>query len=513
MNRLALWLDNPILVKHARSRLRRMQLLPSIAVVMVLALSVVLLGYQYDGLKGGSAFGGLMTLQLVILGIMGASQVSSSVGKARESGILDFHRASPMPPFQEALGFFFGAPIREYLMFAATLPFALVCVWMGRPKPLGFVQLMASLVMVAWALHSISLLNALAGKGGKAGNNRGVIALVMFLIFGASWIMANFSLLSISVDERPLGHFFEIQLPWLVILALDILPPIGFLLVASTRKLASERAHPLSKAQAVGFLATGAVLLLGGLWKVDTDFYWTLFVLYALIVGSVVLTFAITPSLDEFSKGIRKAAKEGRKYPSAWSDRGLNRIGIFCFCGVVLVVPTIAWQAVERPVGWVGQVGPVSYSLPIAIGVLVVAYFGLASQFFQLRFGKRGTIFFALFLFAAWLLPLACGAIAAASAAQKRTPDSPPDVWSPAITSLSPIFGIAVSSGVGDMPGLYQAKAAALLPALSFALLFNNLVTSARRRVEKEIHPEPAPDPAADAKPDLDELAEPMMVS
>ena len=40
MNRLALWLDNPILVKHVRSRLRRVQMLPSIAVVMVIALSI-----------------------------------------------------------------------------------------------------------------------------------------------------------------------------------------------------------------------------------------------------------------------------------------------------------------------------------------------------------------------------------------------------------------------------------------------------------------------------------------
>ena len=94
MNRLALWLDNPILVKHARSRLRRMQLLPAIAVVIVLGLSIVLIGYQYNGLNGGQTFGGLMTLQLVVLGIMGASQVGTSVAKARDSGILDLDRKS-----------------------------------------------------------------------------------------------------------------------------------------------------------------------------------------------------------------------------------------------------------------------------------------------------------------------------------------------------------------------------------------------------------------------------------
>ena len=324
MDRLPAWLDNPILVKHARSRLRLGQLLPSVAVVVVLALSIVLLGYQYNGLSGGQTFGGLMTLQFVILGVIGGSQVGSSVSKARESGILDFHRVSPMSPFSEALGFGFGAPIREYLMFLATLPFSMVCVGMGRPSFLGFFQLMASMVLVSWTLHAVSLLNALAGKGGKSAN-RGVIGLVMFLIFGASWIAPNFSVAATAVDETPMGHFFAIPLPWLLILGLDLLPAIGFLLVASTRKMASERAHALSKPQAVACLSTGALLVIGGLWSIESNFYWTLVVLYALIGVSVILISAVTPSLDEFSKGVRKAAKEGRKSPSSWSDRGLNR--------------------------------------------------------------------------------------------------------------------------------------------------------------------------------------------
>jgi hypothetical protein len=226
------------------------------------------------------------------------------------------------------------------------------------------------------------------------------------------------------------------------------------------------------------------------------------------------MTTTFTPSLDEFAKGIRKAAKEGRKYPAAWSDRGLNRIAVFALCAVVLAAPTVVWRAVEEPASWASQRGPVSYSLPIAIGVLTVAYFGLALQYFQLRFGRRGTTFFALFLFAIWLLPLVCGAISAASVARSWVPGSPPDVWSPALASLSPIFGITISAGVGGENSGHEAvQAAALLPALVFALLFNNLVTSIRRKIEKEIHPEPMPSVEAPAKPEPDGLAEPVMLA
>ena len=134
-------------------------------------------------------------------------------------------------------------------------------------------------------------------------------------------------------------------------------------------------------------------------------------------------------------------------------------------------------------------------------------------QYFQLRFARRGTVFLAMFLVAAWLLPLVCGAISLASANRQRTPNSPPDAWSPALASLSPIFGITISSGTSDVPNLQAARAAAITPALVFAILFNNLVTSTRRRIEKEIHPEPASDFQAKPKPEVNQLVEPVMLS
>jgi hypothetical protein len=510
MNRLALWLDNPILIKHVRSRLRLGQMLPWVAVVMIVSLCIVLLGYSYNGLTGGETFGGLMALQAIILAIVGASQVSSSVGKARESGILDFHRVSPMTPAGLALGFFAGAPIREYLLFAATLPFSMVCVFMGLPSFFGFFQLMAPLVLTAWVLHAMALFNALAWKSAKSGT-RGVIGLVLLLLFGGSSMLFGFTRAAVAVDTSPTVGFFGLDLPWLLVVALDCFPAIAFLLIAASRKMASERAHPLSKPEAVACLATGAFLLVGQLWAIEDAGYCTLWALYSLIVVAVVMAAAITPTGDEFAKGVRRAAREGRKYPSAWEDRGLNRIPLFCLCAIVLVAPTVVWRAIEGPLAGSSRGVPVSYSLSIAIGVLVVAYFGLALQYFQLRWGKRATIFMALFIFTAWLIPLLVGSIAAASAASRYAPGGDPDVWSAAIFSLSPVAGIALSSGIADVPGHQVAQAAALIPALTFALLFNNLVTSARRRIVKEIHPDPGP--PIEAKPLLDEMAEPVAVS
>ncbi len=500
MNRLALWLDNPILIKHVRSRLRRMQALPAVAVVMILCLCIVMIGYQYDRLAGGGSFGAIMALQAVILGVIGASQVTSSVGKARESGILDFHRVSPMPPSSLTMGFFFGAPIREYAMFAATLPFSLACVYMGRPGFGGFLQLLACLLMLSWTLHAMALMGSLAWKTSKAGP-WGLIGLVVLLIFGSGPLFAGSYFVVLTVDEWPPLHFYLFELPWLLVLALDMFPPIGFLLVASARRMASERAHVLSKPEAVAALATGAFLLVGGLWNIESSFFWTLVVLYSLMLAAMVLTATITPTRDEFAKGVRRAAKEGRRLPSPWEDRGLNRLALMVLCAITLIASTVAWKSIEEPNPMTMPGVRMTYSLPIAIGVLTVAYVGLALQYFKLRFARRASVFQALFLLAVWLLPILVGFVSATAAERSRAPGSGPDVVSPALFSLCPIVGIALSGGGSEVPGFQAVRAAALVPALVFALLFNNLVTAARRRVEKEVRPDEPPRPAPGGKP------------
>ena len=86
------WLDNPIFIKHVRSRLRWQHFGASMTVVLVLCICIAWGGYQLDGFANGGAFGVLLGLQAVVLVVMGASQVGSSVGAARAS------RHSRLPP-------------------------------------------------------------------------------------------------------------------------------------------------------------------------------------------------------------------------------------------------------------------------------------------------------------------------------------------------------------------------------------------------------------------------------
>ncbi len=48
--------------------------------------------------------------------------------------------------------FFFGAPIREYLLLATTLPYSALCAGFGAPSAHGLIQLLIALIATACAI-------------------------------------------------------------------------------------------------------------------------------------------------------------------------------------------------------------------------------------------------------------------------------------------------------------------------------------------------------------------------
>ncbi len=125
-----------------------------------------------------------------------------------------------------------------------------------------------------------------------------------------------------------------------------------------------------------------------------------------------------------------------------------------------------------------------AYPLAIANGVIVLAYFGLALQFFLLRFGRRGPNYFSLFLFLVWVVPLIAGTICLLADWRGR------GEW-PAlvINAISPVAGIALTAGTAGTGGsdFLAVAGAAITPSLFFAFLFNSLMTAVRRRVHRAV--------------------------
>lgn len=117
---LANWLDNPIFVKHVRSRLRRQPTMAAVSLMYVTCLCILFAGFQLGFLYSGGYFATIFLVQCIVLVGVGAARISESVVKSRTSGILAFHRLSPLTPTELTLGFFFGPPVREYLLAVCT---------------------------------------------------------------------------------------------------------------------------------------------------------------------------------------------------------------------------------------------------------------------------------------------------------------------------------------------------------------------------------------------------------
>ncbi len=477
---LADWFDNPIFIKHVRSRLRRQPLVSAIVVTVVLCVCIAWGGYVLEVYKTGGAFGAFFALQTVILAIIGSTQLGTAVAAARASGILDFHRVSPLSATELVLGFFFGAPVREYLLFASTLPFVVLCLAIGVPDFRGLLQLMIALIATSWVLHGFSLLNALVLK--KQAGSRGVAGVVIFLGLMSGSFVWGFGHLANIVDREPRLSLFGFSLPWLAVVLLYEASILFFLFLATCRKMESERLHAFSKPQAVAAMSTLGTLLAGGVWNL-TDFEAiALVVLYLLVIIGIMLTVTVTPTQAEYYKGLWRAAKQGRPNLSFWDDMSPNRPFLVVVCTIILVAATIAWQQLGSPGAGISSPVKAAFPLAIANGVLVVAYFGMAHQFFQLRFGRRGSNYFALFLFLVWGVPLVVGTILLFANFMNSGPAQ-------IIYALSPVAGLGLSTGLGGGAGasFMGVEAAAITPSLLYTFVFNNLVTAARRRVQKAV--------------------------
>jgi hypothetical protein len=444
-----------------------------VAVVVVLCLAIIWAGQAWNLIANGGALTFLLGLQVILLAFIGASQVGGSVGGARETGIIDFHRVSPQPPSWLALGFFLGAPIREYLLFAITLPFAVGLSVLGEYGLWKWFQLTVPLVFSAWLLHAVALLSALVTKKPKGvGKGAGAGILVFALLFGAP--IGNSLWFAVRRLEGPSAtvQFFGLPMHWLLFLLLYEACALGFLFVAAVRKMRSERAHAYSKPLALACMATITTLTLGAAWNFQGVKEVVLVVLYFLVVAGIILAATITPDQTEYVRAVRRALRFGRHRPSAWEDPGANRLALFGICAMVLIGATLSWELIAGRTQGNASV----YSQTIAVGVFVVAYVGLGLQFFQFRLAKSGSAVMAMFLFLAWLVPLLLGSISFGVGTNQELYR--------AVLCATPITGIAMSSGMieGTEPQAY--KLIALAPAVFFAFLFNYLLVATQRRID-----------------------------
>ncbi|QVL33683.1 hypothetical protein KIH39_07175 [Telmatocola sphagniphila] len=181
--------DNPLFLKHVRSRLRRSAMLPTLILVGFLCCCLLFVDLWFRFMSAPPnpnlypfCYFILVGMQGLILYILGGSQVSSSVAYVKDSGILDYHRITPIPARVQAIGFILGAPIREYILFIITLPFSFALAMLSDVGISGFSKIFLVMVGATVLNHTIAFLVGLSAKTSRAATGRyfGILAMIWF---------------------------------------------------------------------------------------------------------------------------------------------------------------------------------------------------------------------------------------------------------------------------------------------------------------------------------------------
>lgn len=409
--------DNPLITKHLRSRLRKRELLTPAAILALVCLFVLM-----QDAKG--RIWGLIVVQAITLFIVGTYQVESAVNRARVSRLVDFHRFSPLSPFTVVLGFLFGAPVREWLMAAALVPFEISLLPTSDMGAETLCLLLASMAVCAVLYHLVGLVAALVASGSRATSAGTVIVLVLQFF----WMVPPFSALTIG----PAGQ--------LALLSSDVTPLspsppaleqvvqalvhqgvfIVFLLIGAIRKMQREDAHFTSKAGGLLFFFVFCFLALIDVRGAKEQLE-TLPIVYLYPVTALAMAFvaAVTPGAREFASGVRRAVRMNERRLPRWSDAapnwtpliGLSAVTVVTTCTVQWLcqvnqgLPYSAMPAVQRRLIDDTHLGP---SLAIAIASLVT--FACVLQGAELRYGrKHARTYCVLMLMLYWVAPVLLG--------------------------------------------------------------------------------------------------------
>ena len=480
----------------------------------------------------------MLVLQGVILFIFGTAQVAGGMTAERDEGVIDYQRLVPMSPLAKVLGYVFGLPVREYVMFLATLPFAAWLFWKGEVKATVWLQLYTALLTSTLLYHFTGLLTGTVAK-----NRRWAFLASMgvgFALYTVIPQLAKFGLVFFKsltmtpvVEEClpemlpeamagplkafrrfvPVVKFFGLDFSELVYTIFSQLALILTFIIMLCRKWRRAESHLLGKLWATGFFIWIQILLLGNaLPLIDTGELfpsramarftrisadWEPQPMEAVVMSgayglfTLLLVFLlggiITPTPENQVKGWRRARKQGRSSLPLLSDPATS----FWFVIVMALAGAGGWflftRGLVESIWFPGQFVPLQTFGYFAAVMLTT---GLGFQLLLEAWGGRVVTLLAIF---AGVVPVMVGAVLVPVGDRLL----PAAAWLVSISPLStPVYAACSLLGLAELP---VEIARAVPRAFHFWLSVSVIVTiwliarlfAARRAMARSVLNEP----------------------
>lgn len=411
----------------------------------------------------------MIPIQAFLVMIMGTGAVASGIMLEGADGGIDYQRLTPLSPLAKIVGYLFGLPVREYCLFLVTLPFTAIAVVAGE-VPLGIVlSLYVAFFTSVLLYHLIGCVAGMVVNRRFAGRIAQMMVVILYLVlpqiaklgfefFSYLTILPVFSELIGALAPQVREGFDQVfgtgsRSVSLFGMELDALPfslliqgtLILTFVVVLYRKWRQPNHHMLGKNFAACLCVWIHVLLLGstiplidsgeifpdqsgrrarvarelglagphlmrglGDQKQPKHAYW-LSASYGLgaLFLSCGLILIVTPNRDEFTKGLRRARKLGRRRVP-WNADGASAMP---HALIIALTGLLAWAVFSSEMfgaRWftrdaLGDTAPVfnKHNLriaPFSQLLFVMAFWAV------LEWGERRTLL--LFTLFVWIVPV-----------------------------------------------------------------------------------------------------------
>lgn len=455
--RRSIELVNPLWVKGLRARVRMRHLLSWGLVTLTVATFISLIIYTTmteqelatPAVAAKAVLPGIIVIQAIILMMAGTGAVASGVARERDMGLLDYQRMTPMRPTARIIGYLFGLPMREYVLFLLTLPLLAAAVVISGFSVATLIHFYAIFFTSVLVYHLTALVAGMVSPNPRSASmlSVGMVVLLYFVLPNFSWIgLTFFEFLTIRptffgliqqelpgaaqevARSRGINRFTDIPF-----FGAALHPTVytfcvqGFVMTVMFaivhRRWRSATCHLLSKSGALLVFAGIAFFLLGSAWAILSqdeacervfsrlstavgverapEAVALLLAALTLLLGVVYigLVAVITPDRTVVLEGWRRARKLGRTTLGYGSDAAGALPAAAGMLAIMIAVGAIVVGLAARADRFF-----VSAPAPGAALTLVAAVIGcgLFVHGVRERFGMR---VFAVGLFLLWMVP------------------------------------------------------------------------------------------------------------
>ncbi len=495
-----LW-NNPIFRRYCQSRLRARSLGIDLLVTLLIVGFIVALVHSTSVRTNASpsdslryAIIPLLVVQGLILFVRGTAQVAGGMVAERDEGVIDYQRLIPMSPLSKVLGYLFGLPVRENVVFLATLPFTAWVLWKSEISWRVWLPLYTVLISSALLYHFTGLLT-----GTVVRNRRWAFLISIGLVFSLYTIvpqMAKFGLVFFKymtvtpVFEESLPELLPASVGSLAKISQRIVPTVKFfnldfseavfsiftqggLILTFTvmlcRKWRRTESHLLGKIWAAGFFIWIQILLLGNalpviesgkLFPSRAFFHFGQFssqwkphpmeaVSMSGVFGCVTLVLVfllasiITPSADNQIRGWRRVRKQGASALPWLADAATGFWAVL----VMALAGAVGWFLFTRAL--VESHWFPGHSVPVHILAYFAAVMLTAALGFHALLEAKGGRVVGLVAIFIGVVPLMAGVVFGALNNRMATPA----VWLFGISPVSmPFYAAASLLSLAELP-------------------------------------------------------------